>query len=813
MAEKITIRVSFDQTAISMGIIGRVGENISRQILFDCTSAMTGRTSASIVCVVKRPPDSDPYPVSLTRVGSTDVYRLVLSSAEVAFAGTVQFELRMLDGSEILKAAICTGTVENSLTGIADEPGAAIPDALNRLEQAVKDAEKVVPATEAAIAAADAANAAAKSAAATRPDWDKNDSTLSGYILNRTHSRTKQTIDCTQNLGTTDGWQKVSSSYIKKSFEHSSGAASPYEPSVTVVEGGVESELSLRWGVNWFDGSAAMDEFWEYDSHFEEHLPGYINKGYKRTYGFYGTSIVGMGGTKVVMIVHREVDGFTPGTYINPSEISPKTFKTISWYDVSPIADEYIPDTIARKDGLPDLDMTLTDSNGAAHAATVGKRFEATEAKLKRESAEPIILTAAGEGTASVLGSADRPLTGVRLYGKTTQGGIPSEGKPQEFANAGAGGSVKVDVRGKNLFDASALSHATSSHTGDETLLVLTQSANYGTATYSLRAEPNTTYTVSFRLAAVAEGHPFLYSFAVGDDAYQTTSATGMVTASCTTSDAGGTLYLKLRPTGSSGVTGSATLQNVMLEAASAATEFEPCKNISMSVPTSNGLPGIRVVGSDTFNYTDSHGDQWICDEIDLEHGVYVKRVAVLALSAAYTWNTSGSALYRHFSEAANQPSAEIAGVSTWCIRCTHLNGDTPASLAAGESYGIGYGNGSSKSIYIRTIDLRTSSDITTSEQLNAWISKYEPQVMYPLATPVEIALPSSVLYAFGQMLSRKPATTIFNDAGIGMEMKCIADTRTYIDNKLADIAASGGGSASGGSASLTVDANGNATF
>lgn len=167
MAEKITIRVSFGQAAVSMGIIGRVGENISRQILFDCSSAMTGRTSASIVCVVKRPTDSDPYPVSLTRVGSTDVYRLVLSSAEVAFAGSVQFELRMVDGDEILKAAICTGTVENSMTGIADVPGAAIPDVLNRLESVVEKAENFVElaediesATEAATAAAAAANAA-----------------------------------------------------------------------------------------------------------------------------------------------------------------------------------------------------------------------------------------------------------------------------------------------------------------------------------------------------------------------------------------------------------------------------------------------------------------------------------------------------------------------------------------------------------------------------------------------------------------------------------------------------------------------------
>lgn len=62
MAEKITIRVAFGQSAVSMGSIGRVGENISRQILFDCSSALTGRTNASIICAIKRPGDNAPIP-------------------------------------------------------------------------------------------------------------------------------------------------------------------------------------------------------------------------------------------------------------------------------------------------------------------------------------------------------------------------------------------------------------------------------------------------------------------------------------------------------------------------------------------------------------------------------------------------------------------------------------------------------------------------------------------------------------------------------------------------------------------------------
>lgn len=143
MAEKITIQVAFDQTAQSLGSIGRVGENIARQILFDCSAVLAGRTGASIICVVKRPKDSAPYTATLTQVGSTSIYKLVLTSTEVAVAGTVQFELRMVDGEEILKAAICTGTVESSITGISDTPDEPIADALNRLEAALKKLESM----------------------------------------------------------------------------------------------------------------------------------------------------------------------------------------------------------------------------------------------------------------------------------------------------------------------------------------------------------------------------------------------------------------------------------------------------------------------------------------------------------------------------------------------------------------------------------------------------------------------------------------------------------------------------------------------
>lgn len=129
MASKITIEAPFSQATISLGSIGRVGENVARQILFDCSSALDGRsTSADIVCVIQRTGDTAAYKAALKRVGSTAIYRLVLTNTEVAVAGQVKFELRMVDGEEILKSAILTGTVEASIYGQKAAPSAPAGD-------------------------------------------------------------------------------------------------------------------------------------------------------------------------------------------------------------------------------------------------------------------------------------------------------------------------------------------------------------------------------------------------------------------------------------------------------------------------------------------------------------------------------------------------------------------------------------------------------------------------------------------------------------------------------------------------------------
>ena len=164
MADKITIRVPFSQSARALGRIGRVGENVSRRILFDCTSALAGRASATITCVIQRPSYDDPYLAPIEETDESGVYSLTLRDVDVAIAGTVKIELRMLDGDEILKAAIYTGIVEPSITADPVDPGNPVADMLDKLETAADTANEAVKQIDVAVEKAESAVAEATTA-------------------------------------------------------------------------------------------------------------------------------------------------------------------------------------------------------------------------------------------------------------------------------------------------------------------------------------------------------------------------------------------------------------------------------------------------------------------------------------------------------------------------------------------------------------------------------------------------------------------------------------------------------------------------
>ncbi len=163
----ITIESAFSQEERRLGIIGRQGENNTRQIAFDCEDILAEYPAAQIICAMQRTTDKEAYLADSTMQDKTLI--VTMSDADVSIPGTLRVELRAIIGEDIRKSAVYMAQVVASLIGQGDEPGNSIPDVINRIDDALKEAEKTQKNLQAAIDdAKDAMDEAY--AAATRAD-------------------------------------------------------------------------------------------------------------------------------------------------------------------------------------------------------------------------------------------------------------------------------------------------------------------------------------------------------------------------------------------------------------------------------------------------------------------------------------------------------------------------------------------------------------------------------------------------------------------------------------------------------------------
>ena len=135
----ITINAKFSQEMQSLGLIGRVGENASRQIVFDCSEVLTEFSGASILCVLRRSKDEMPYTADVTMSGTNAT--LTLTDTDLAVAGYLNIELRAIKNGVVYKSSVFTGTVALSLYGDSDKPGEVVRDVLDRVDAALNEAE------------------------------------------------------------------------------------------------------------------------------------------------------------------------------------------------------------------------------------------------------------------------------------------------------------------------------------------------------------------------------------------------------------------------------------------------------------------------------------------------------------------------------------------------------------------------------------------------------------------------------------------------------------------------------------------------
>lgn len=184
----------------------------------------------------------------------------------------------------------------------------------------------------------------------------------------------------------------------------------------------------------------------------------------------------------------------------------------------------------------------------------------------------------------------------------------------------------------------------------------------------------------------------------------------------------------------------------------------------TLPVQTPNGLPGIPVNSGG--NYTDADGQQWICDEVDFERGVYVQRVHVINAKNR-SWNDSWNLVFPDETgktHVFNVSTMEYA-ISQHAMSNVFFNRDI-ANSANVNVFTTDQGNGG--------IGVRVYSQLaSTLEEWNAYINSHD--VIFALALKeqnyVETPLSPSELSAYAALRTYSPTTVVSNNAGAWMKL------------------------------------------
>ena len=392
--------------------------------------------------------------------------------------------------------------------------------------------------------------------------------------------------------------------------------------------------------------------------------------------------------------------------------------------------------------------------------------------QMQQEAGPAIVCQASGE-LVTVSDASHRPLQGLSIYGKTTQDGTPTPDAPVALENAGGGGSIGVTVAGKNI-----ISPLTASVTKGGVTFTPQEDGSFvvnGTATEyawikigAVRVKAGETYTLS----GCVGGSGSTYQLYMADDniklysPYPTYPQAAGVAARSGFSNVYFVVY--------TGTTVTNLVVKPQLEIGEAATAYEPYTKQDITVATPNGLPGIPV--SSGGNYTDNDGQQWICDEVNFARGVYVQRVGKVDFAnATATYSSSGMYLV-------TLPDGLRVAYPSNNALCSHYPfAAHENSTMPDKCFKVHY-NGANIYAYLK------DSDYADGISWKTHLVENSVSLLYQLASPIETPLSAEELAAYAALHTNKPNTTVMNDAGAGLGLAYIADTKTYMDNKFTEI-------------------------
>ena len=182
-------------------------------------------------------------------------------------------------------------------------------------------------------------------------------------------------------------------------------------------------------------------------------------------------------------------------------------------------------------------------------------------------------------------------------------------------------------------------------------------------------------------------------------------------------------------------------------------------KTQTLTLPTPDGLPGIPVTSGG--NYTDGTGQQWVCDEVDLERGVKVQRVNTVDLSTCVITGTTELGVTKRLAirlpiRGRDYKTAALCNKLPFLISFVK---DTPHF----------YVDGANAQIFV-PIDAKNPEE-------------GEYILVYALATPIETPLTPDEIAAYKALTAYGPDTVVQASDGAGVKLDYQRDVNLVVKN------------------------------
>lgn len=179
----------------------------------------------------------------------------------------------------------------------------------------------------------------------------------------------------------------------------------------------------------------------------------------------------------------------------------------------------------------------------------------------------------------------------------------------------------------------------------------------------------------------------------------------------------------------------------------------------TLTLPTPNGLPGIPVTSGG--NYTDPQGQQWVCDEVDLEREVKVQRVWKAQVN---TQNGAVDEEYRIRMDIDGEKGKP--GDFNCIISITPYTSWTSCVM-----YNL---------LYLKNVK-KPDGSFYTAKELQALA--LDVDVVYQLDTPIETPLTPAEIAAYKALTAYAPNTVVQASDGAGLKLDYQRDVNIVIKN------------------------------